>query len=198
MENQQSQSWHGTTIISVRKGNQVVVAGDGQVSLGNTVIKGTAQKVRKIGDGSVIAGFAGATADAFTLFERLEAKLEKHPKQLTRACVELAKDWRTDKYLRRLEALLTVADSSTSLLITGMGDVLDPEGSIIGIGSGGNYALSAAKALIDTDLTAEEIALKSLKIAGEICVFTNSNVTCLLYTSPSPRDRTRSRMPSSA
>ena len=146
-------------------------------SLGNTVIKGTAQKVRKIGDGSVIAGFAGATADAFTLFERLEAKLEKHPKQLTRACVELAKDWRTDKYLRRLEALLTVADPSTSLLITGMGDVLDPEGSIIGIGSGGNYALSAAKALIDSDLTAEEIALKSLKIAGEICVFTNNNIT---------------------
>ena len=135
------------------------------------------QKVRKIGEGSVIAGFAGATADAFTLFERLEAKLEKHPKQLTRACVELAKDWRTDKYLRRLEALLTVADSSTSLLITGMGDVLDPEGSVIGIGSGGNYALSAAKALIDTDLSAEEIALKSLKIAGEICVFTNSNIT---------------------
>ena len=177
MNNNQNPSWHGTTIISVRKGNQVVVAGDGQVSLGNTVIKGTAQKVRKIGDGSVIAGFAGATADAFTLFERLEAKLEKHPKQLTRACVELAKDWRTDKYLRRLEALLTVADSSTSLLITGMGDVLDPEGSIIGIGSGGNYALSAAKALIDTDLSAEEIALKSLKIAGEICVFTNSNIT---------------------
>lgn len=177
MENQQTTSWHGTTIISVRKGNQVVVAGDGQVSLGNTVIKGTAQKVRKIGDGSVIAGFAGATADAFTLFERLEAKLEKHPKQLTRACVELAKDWRTDKYLRRLEALLTVADSSTSLLITGMGDVLDPEGSVIGIGSGGNYALSAAKALIDSDLTAEEIALKSLKIAGEICVFTNNNIT---------------------
>ena len=197
MENQQNTSWHGTTIISVRKGNQVVVAGDGQVSLGNTVIKGTAQKVRKIGDGSVIAGFAGATADAFTLFERLEAKLEKHPKQLTRACVELAKDWRTDKYLRRLEALLTVADSSTSLLITGMGDVLDPEGSVIGIGSGGNYALSAAKALIDSDLTAEEIALKSLKIAGEICVFTNNNI-CLLYTSPSPRDVEESRMPSSA
>ena len=131
MENQQSSSWRGTTIISVRKGNQVVIAGDGQVSLGNTVIKGTAQKVRKLGDGSVIAGFAGATADAFTLFERLEAKLEKHPKQLTRACVELAKDWRTDKYLRRLEALLTVADASTSLLITGMGDVLDPEGEVI-------------------------------------------------------------------
>ena len=177
MENQESSSWHGTTIISIRKGNQVVIAGDGQVSLGNTVIKGTAQKVRRLGDGSVIAGFAGATADAFTLFERLEAKLEKHPKQLTRACVELAKDWRTDKYLRRLEALLTVADASTSLLITGMGDVLDPEGEIIGIGSGGNYALSAAKALIDTEMNAEEIALKSLKIASEICVYTNNNIT---------------------
>ena len=177
MENQQSNSWHGTTIISVRKGSEVAIAGDGQVSLGNTVIKGTAQKVRKLGDGSVIAGFAGATADAFTLFERLEAKLEKHPKQLTRACVELAKDWRTDKYLRRLEALLTVADSSTSLLITGMGDVLDPEGSIIGIGSGGNFALSAAKALIDTDMSAEEIAMKLIQIAAEICVFTNNNIT---------------------
>ena len=177
MENQQSNSWHGTTIICVCKGNEVAIAGDGQVSLGNTVIKGTAQKVRKLGDGSVIAGFAGATADAFTLFERLEAKLEKHPKQLTRACVELAKDWRTDKYLRRLEALLTVADSSTSLLITGMGDVLDPEGSIIGIGSGGNFALSAAKALIDTDMSAEEIAMKSIQIAAEICVFTNNNIT---------------------
>ena len=166
-----------TTIVLVRKKNDVVVASDGQVSMGNTVIKSNANKVRKIEKRNVIAGFAGSTADALTLFERLEAKLEKHAGNLTRAAVELAKDWRTDKYLRRLEALLTVADSSTSLLITGMGDVLDPEGSIIGIGSGGNYALSAAKALIDTDLTAEEIALKSLKIAGEICVFTNSNVT---------------------
>ena len=170
-------NWHGTTIVLIRKGKDVVVAGDGQVSLGNTVIKSTAQKVRKIGNSGVIAGFAGATADAFTLFERLESKLEKHPKQLTRACVELAKDWRTDKYLRRLEALLTVADSSTSLLITGMGDVLDPEGDLIGIGSGGNYALSVAKALIDTNMSAEEIALKSLKIASEICVYTNNNVT---------------------
>ena len=177
MENQQSQSWHGTTIISVRKGNQVVIAGDGQVSLGNTVIKSTDQKVRKIGNSGVIAGFAGATADAFTLFERLEEKLEKHPGQLTRACVELAKDWRTDKYLRRLEALLTVADKECSLLITGMGDVLEPEGNIIGIGSGGNYALSAARALADSELDAEQIALKSLKIASEICVFTNNNVT---------------------
>jgi|TARA_A200000159_G_C7278449_1_gene320429 ATP-dependent HslUV protease subunit HslV len=177
MENQQDASWHGTTIISVRKGNQVVIAGDGQVSLGNTVIKSTAQKVRKLANSDVIAGFAGATADAFTLFERLEEKLEKHPNQLTRACVELAKDWRTDKYLRRLEALLTVADSNTSLLITGMGDVLEPEGNIIGIGSGGNYALAAARALSDTELTAEDIARKSIKIASDICVFTNNNLT---------------------
>ena len=177
MENQQDASWHGTTIISVRKGNQVVIAGDGQVSLGNTVIKSTAQKVRKLANSNVIAGFAGATADAFTLFERLEEKLEKHPNQLTRACVELAKDWRTDKYLRRLEALLTVADSNTSLLITGMGDVLEPEGNIIGIGSGGNYALAAARALSNTELTAEDIARKSIKIASDICVFTNNNLT---------------------
>ena len=177
MENQQDASWHGTTIISVRKGNQVVIAGDGQVSLGNTVIKSTAQKVRKLANSNVIAGFAGATADAFTLFERLEEKLEKHPNQLTRACVELAKDWRTDKYLRRLEALLTVADSNTSLLITWMGDDLEPEGNIIGIGSGGNYALAAARALSDTELTAEDIARKSIKIASDICVFTNNNLT---------------------
>ena len=177
MENQQDASWHGTTIISVRKGNQVVIAGDGQVSLGNTVIKSTAKKVRKLANSNVIAGFAGATADAFTLFERLEEKLEKHPNQLIRACVELAKDWRTDKYLRRLEALLTVADSNTSLLITGMGDVLEPEGNIIGIGSGGNYALAAARALSDTELTAEDIARKSIKIASDICVFTNNNLT---------------------
>ena len=177
MTEQNNPSWHGTTIISVRKGNQVVIAGDGQVSLGNTVIKASAQKVRRIGDGSVIAGFAGATADAFTLFERLESKLEKHPNQLTRAAVELAKEWRTDKYLRRLEALLTVADANVSLLITGQGDVLEPENNITGIGSGGNYALSAARALIETDLTAEEIAKKSIQIAADICVFTNNNIT---------------------
>ena len=177
MTEQNNPSWHGTTIISVRKGNQVVIAGDGQVSLGNTVIKASAQKVRRIGDGSVIAGFAGATADAFTLFERLESKLEKHPNQLTRAAVELAKEWRTDKYLRRLEALRTVADANVSLLITGQGDVLEPENNITGIGSGGNYALSAARALIETDLTAEEIAKKSIQIAADICVFTNNNIT---------------------
>ena len=166
-----------TTIVLIRKNNEVVVAGDGQVSMGNTVIKSTASKVRKIEKRNVIAGFAGSTADALTLFERLEAKLEKHAGNLPRAAVELAKDWRTDKYLRRLEALLTVADASTSLLITGMGDVLDPEGELIGIGSGGNFALSAAKALIDTNMSAEEIALKSLNIAAEICVYTNNNIT---------------------
>ena len=177
MENQQSSSWRGTTIISVRKGNQVVIAGDGQVSLGNTVIKGTAQKVRKLGDGSVIAGFAGATADAFTLFERLEAKLEKHAGNLQRAAVELAKDWRSDKFLRRLEALMAVADKKHSFIISGTGDVLEPEDGIIGIGSGGNYALAAAKVLIETDLKAEEIARKAIKVASDICVFTNNNVT---------------------
>ena len=172
-----NQNWHGTTIVLIRKGNQTIVAGDGQVSLGNTVLKSKAKKVRKIEKRNVIAGFAGSTADALTLFERLEAKLEKHAGNLTRAAVELAKDWRTDKYLRRLEALLTVADSNTSLLITGMGDVLEPEGNIIGIGSGGNYALAAARALSDTELTAEDIARKSIKIASDICVFTNNNLT---------------------
>ena len=176
MENQRSQSWHGTTIISVRKGNQVVVAGDGQVSLGNTVIKGTAQKVRKIGDGSVIAGFAGATADAFTLFERLEAKLEKHAGNLSRAAVELAKDWRTDKYLRRLEALMAIGDKENSYIISGTGDVLEPEGDVIGIGSGGNYALAAGKVLIGTEMNAEQVAKKAIEVAAEICVFTNNNV----------------------
>jgi ATP-dependent HslUV protease subunit HslV len=169
--------WHGTTILSIRKGNTVVVAGDGQVTLGSTVIKATAKKVRRLADGKIIAGFAGATADAFTLFERLEGKLEKHPGQLTRACVELAKDWRTDRYLRRLEAMMAVADATTSLVITGTGDVLEPEDGIIAIGSGGNYALAAARALIDQKLDAEAIARKALKIAAEICVYTNENVT---------------------
>ena len=176
MENQQDASWHGTTIISVRKGNQVVIAGDGQVSLGNTVIKSTAQKVRKLANSNVIAGFAGATADAFTLFERLEEKLEKHPNQLTRACVELAKDWRTDKYLRRLEALMAIGDKNNSYIISGTGDVLEPEGDVIGIGSGGNYALAAGKVLMDTDMSADEVAKKSIEVASEICVFTNNNI----------------------
>ncbi|MEE4235308.1 MAG: ATP-dependent protease subunit HslV [Anderseniella sp.] len=169
--------WHGTTIVTVRKGKTVVVAGDGQVSLSNTVIKGNARKVRPLGKGDVIAGFAGATADAMTLFERLEAKLEQYPAQLTRACVELAKDWRTDRYLRRLEAMMIVADRSTSLVLTGNGDVLEPENGIIAIGSGGNYALAAARALADSDLDAEAIARKAMKIAAEICVYTNDNVT---------------------
>ena len=169
--------WHGTTILSVRKGGKVVVIGDGQVSMGNTIVKPNARKVRRIGDGSIIAGFAGATADAFTLFERLEGKLDKHSGNLTRACVELAKDWRTDRYLRRLEALLAVGDKDVSLLLTGTGDVLEPGDGIIAIGSGGNYALAAAKALYYMDLSAEEIVRKSMKIAADICVFTNENVT---------------------
>jgi ATP-dependent HslUV protease subunit HslV len=169
--------WHGTTIVSVRKGGRVVIAGDGQVSLGPTVIKGTARKVRPLAKGEVIAGFAGATADAFTLFERLEAKLEQYPGQLMRSCVELAKDWRTDRYLRRLEAMMLVADSSISLVLTGTGDVLEPEGGVMGIGSGGNYALAAARALADSDLDAEQIARKAMKVAADICVYTNENLT---------------------
>jgi ATP-dependent HslUV protease subunit HslV len=169
--------WRGTTIISIRKGKDVVIAGDGQVSMGHTVLKSNAKKVRRLGKGEIIAGFAGATADAFTLFERLEAKLEAHPGQLTRACVELAKDWRTDRYLRRLEALMAVCDKDTSLILSGTGDVVEPEDGIIGIGSGGNYALAAARALNSQKLSAEEIAKKSLKIAADICVYTNDNIT---------------------
>ena len=168
--------WHGTTIILVRKKNEVVVAGDGQVSMGNTIIKSTATKVRKIEKRNVIAGFAGSTADALTLFERLEAKLEKHAGNLTRAAVELAKDWRTDKYLRRLEALMAIGDKEKSFIISGTGDVLEPEDDVIGIGSGGNYALAAAKVLMETDLSAEKVARKAIKVASEICVFTNNNV----------------------
>jgi ATP-dependent HslUV protease, peptidase subunit HslV len=170
------QQWHATTILTVRKGGKVVVAGDGQVSLGSTVIKSNARKVRPLGGGSVISGFAGATADAMTLFERLEAKLEQYPNQLTRACVELAKDWRTDRYLRRLEAMMIVADRTVSLVLTGTGDVLEPENGIIGIGSGGNYALAAARALADTDMDAEAIARKAMAVAAEICVYTNTNI----------------------
>ena len=166
-----------TTIALVRKNNEVVVASDGQVSMGNTVIKKTANKVRKIEKRNVIAGLAGSTADALTLFERLEAKLEKHAGNLSRAAVELAKDWRSDKFLRRLEALMAVADKNHSFIISGTGDVLEPEDGIIGIGSGGNYALAAAKVLIETDMKAEEIARKALKVASDICVFTNNNVT---------------------
>ena len=165
-----------TTIVLVRKNNHLVVASDGQVSMGNTVIKSTANKVRKIEKRNVIAGFAGSTADALTLFERLEAKLEKHAGNLTRASVELAKDWRTDKYLRRLEALMAVGDKEKSFIISGTGDVLEPEGDVIGIGSGGNYALAAAKVLMETEKSAEEIAKKSIKVASEICVFTNNNI----------------------
>ena len=165
-----------TTIVLVRKKNDVVVASDGQVSMGNTVIKSNANKVRKIEKRNVIAGFAGSTADALTLFERLEAKLEKHAGNLTRAAVELAKDWRTDKYLRRLEALMAIGDREKSFIISGTGDVLEPEGDVIGIGSGGNYALAAAKVLMDTELNAEEVAEKAIKVAADICVFTNNNI----------------------
>lgn len=170
-------SWHGTTIIGVKKGNKTVIAGDGQVSLGNTVIKPNAKKVRRIGDGKVIGGFAGATADAFTLFERLEKKLEQYHGQLLRAAVELAKDWRTDKYLRNLEALMIVADAEQMLILTGNGDVLEPEGGIAAIGSGGNYALSAAKALVDYEQDPEVLARRAMQIASEVCVFTNDRVT---------------------
>ena len=170
--------WHGTTILCVRRGGTVTMAGDGQVSLGPTIVKGNARKVRRIGaGGTVLAGFAGATADAFTLLERLETKLERFPNQLERACVELAKDWRTDRYLRRLEAMMAVADKSHSYTLTGNGDVLEPEDGVIAIGSGGNYALAAARALMEVpDLTAEDIARKSLAIASRICVYTNGNI----------------------
>jgi len=172
-----SSSWHGTTIVCVRKGDHVVVAGDGQVTMGSVIIKNNARKVRRLGGaGQVIAGFAGATADALTLFERLEAKLEQYPSQLSRACVELAKDWRTDRYLRKLEAMMAVADQRQSLILTGTGDVLEPEGGLIGIGSGGPYALAAARALVGQDLTAEEIARKSLEIAADLCVYTNNHI----------------------
>jgi len=170
--------WHGTTILCVRRDGHVAMAGDGQVSMGQTIVKGNARKVRRIGaGGAVLAGFAGATADAFTLLERLESKLERFPGQLERACVDLAKDWRTDRYLRRLEAMMAVADKDRSFTLTGTGDVLEPEDGVIGIGSGGNYALAAARALMAMDgLSAEEIAQRAMKIAAEICVYTNNNV----------------------
>jgi len=166
-------NWHGTTILSVRKAGRVAIAGDGQVSMGDTIMKGNARKVRPLGKGDVIAGFA----DAMTLFERLEARIEQYPGQLMRACVELAKDWRTDKYLRRLEAMMIVADRQVTLVLTGNGDVLEPEAGVVGIGSGGNYALAAARALADMDLDAEEIVRKAMGIAADICVYTNNNLT---------------------
>lgn len=171
------ENWHGTTILGVKKGGKTVIAGDGQVSMGNTVMKPNAKKVRRIGDGNVIGGFAGATADAFTLFERLEKKLEQYNGQLLRAAVELAKDWRTDKYLRNLEALMIVADAEQMLILTGNGDVLEPEGGIAAIGSGGNYALSAAKALADYEQDPEVLARRAMQIASEVCVFTNDRLT---------------------
>jgi ATP-dependent HslUV protease subunit HslV len=178
MMDHSSHSWHGTTILSIRKNGKVVIAGDGQVTMGAITLKSNAKKVRQLVEGKVIAGFAGATADAFTLFERLQAKLEQYPDQLTRACVELAKDWRTDKYLRRLEAMMAVADRSVSLILTGTGDVLEPEDGLIGIGSGGAYALAAARALVQVqDMDAETIARKSMAIAADLCIYTNTNVT---------------------
>jgi ATP-dependent HslUV protease subunit HslV len=171
------EQWHGTTILGVKKGGKTVIAGDGQVTMGNTVMKPNAKKVRRIGDGNVIGGFAGATADAFTLFERLEKKLEQYNGQLLRAAVELAKDWRTDKYLRNLEALMIVADAEQMLILTGNGDVLEPEGGIAAIGSGGNYALSAARALADYEQDPELLARRAMKIASEVCVFTNDQLT---------------------
>ena len=169
-------SWHGTTILTVRKGGQVVIGGDGQVSIGQTIVKANARKVRRLGKNDVIGGFAGATADALTLFERLEAKLEQHKGQLARACVELAKDWRMDRYLRRLDAMMLVADKDVTLLLAGTGDVLEPESGVAGIGSGGPYALAAARALIDGKLDAEAIVRRSLEIAADICIYTNRNV----------------------
>jgi ATP-dependent HslUV protease subunit HslV len=177
MQSPQTDQWHGTTILTVRKGGVVAVGGDGQVSFGQTIVKANARKVRRLGKGEVIGGFAGATADAFTLFERLESKLEQYPGQLMRAAVELAKDWRTDRYLRRLEAMMIVADPAVSLVLTGNGDVLEPENGLMGIGSGGNYALAAARALTDTEMDAEAIVRRSLAIAAEICVYTNGSVT---------------------
>jgi len=175
MDNQ-TPSLRGTTILCVRKNDSVVIAGDGQVTFGNTVLKSNARKVRRLGNGSIIAGFAGATADAFTLFERLEEKIEKFSGQLTRACVELAKDWRTDRYLRKLEAMMIVADKETTLVLTGNGDVLEPQHGLIGIGSGGSYAQAAALALIDTDISAEDIVKKAMDIAADICIYTNHNI----------------------
>lgn len=178
MQHKNHDTIYGTTILSVRKGGKVVIAGDGQVSLGHTVMKNTAKKVRRLADGKILAGFAGATADAFTLFERLEVKLDKHPGQLKRACVELAKDWRTDRYLRRLEAMMIVVDKDVSLILSGTGDVIEPDDGILAIGSGGNYALSAARALADINgMTAEKIVKKAMKIAAEICIYTNDNLT---------------------
>ena len=169
--------WHGTTILTVRKKGRVIVAGDGQVSMGDTVIKSSARKVRPLAGGQVIGGFAGGTADAFTLFERLEAKLEQYPQQLMRGCVELAKDWRQDRYLRKLEAMMIVADKQTTLVLTGTGDVLEPEGGVAGIGSGGNYALAAGRALMDTEFDAEDVARRAMGIAADICVYTNNSLT---------------------
>jgi ATP-dependent HslUV protease subunit HslV len=180
----EARRWRSTTILSVRKGGTVVIAGDGQVTLGQTIMKSNARKVRRLGKNDVIAGFAGATADAFALFERLDAKIEQHPGNLARACVELAKDWRTEKYLRRLEAMMVVADAQSTLLLSGTGDVVEPTDGVVGIGSGGNYALAAARALIAFELSAEEIARRAMNIAADICVYTNREIIVESVSSP--------------
>ena len=177
MQDSNFPNWHGTTILAVRKDGTTVIAGDGQVSMGQTIVKGNAKKVRRLAGGKVVAGFAGATADAFTLIERLEGKLEQYPDQLARACVDLAKDWRTDRYLRRLEAMLIVADAGAIFTVTGVGDVLEPESGVAAIGSGGQYALAAARALLDSDRSAEQIARRAMDIAADICVYTNRELT---------------------
>ena len=199
MEEHKPNTIYGTTILSVRKGNEVVIVGDGQVTLGNSVMKGTAKKIRELNDGKILTGFAGSTADAFALFERLEQKLQRHPDNLTRACLELAKDWRTDKYLRHLEAMMIVVDKDITLIISGNGDVIEPEGGIAAIGSGGNYALSAAKALYDIDnMDAETICKKAMQIAGDLCIYTNHNLTIKKIKTSNTTNKTTNKTDSKA
>lgn len=199
MEEHKPNTIYGTTILSVRKDNEVVIVGDGQVTLGNSVMKGTAKKIRELNDGKILTGFAGSTADAFALFERLEQKLQRHPDNLTRACLELAKDWRTDKYLRHLEAMMIVVDKDITLIISGNGDVIEPEGGIAAIGSGGNYALSAAKALYDIDnMDAETICKKAMQIAGDLCIYTNHNLTIKKIKTSKTTNKTTNKIDSKA
>ncbi len=199
MEEHKPNTIYGTTILSVRKGNEVVIVGDGQVTLGNSVMKSTAKKIRELNDGKILTGFAGSTADAFALFERLEQKLQRHPDNLTRACLELAKDWRTDKYLRHLEAMMIVVDKDITLIISGNGDVIEPEGGIAAIGSGGNYALSAAKALYDIDnMDAETICKKAMQIAGDLCIYTNHNLTIKKIKTSNTTNKTTNKTDSKA
>ena len=199
MEEHKPNTIYGTTILSVRKGNDVVIVGDGQVTLGSSVMKATAKKIKELSNGKILTGFAGSTADAFALFERLEQKLERHPDNLTRACLELAKDWRTDKYLRHLEAMMIVVDKDITLIISGNGDVIEPEGGIAAIGSGGNYALSAAKALYDIDnMDAETICKKAMQIAGDLCIYTNHNLTIKKIKTSKTTNKTTNKTDSKA